>query len=255
MTGKVLTPKMRRFILGLGPRSREGDLAIVLGLSRHQVARVRCRNPKARRYKAPISRDAVRRAWQRWKAGEPVRIVNLICWAQTTGTRRGRQQENLPANRNRHYTVGDESEMEERIGQERLVEIATTLKRGRPALRVKLKRSGMLSRVYEHSCVRLARRLGVSPGTVNAWCHMREPAEWLELVDTGEVLAIATRPRLRSYLEGNPLTGFHHAIGKIRIVHADDAEWLLTGGYKGGETDWDALYREAVCDPDIGGEL
>jgi hypothetical protein len=128
---------------------------------------------------------------------------NLHYWAQESGTRY--------ANQHKLWTLGDDEVLREQVGRKSMLDIARLLKRTTRAIKARLWLLGIRRQAVQYTCGELARSLHVSQWTVNSYCHAG---------------------LLRSWLEGH-----------WRIVHADDAEWLLSN-YRYYSTCWESIRGE-----------
>jgi|GEM_PF-6558334 len=224
------------FLRLMAPLCRAEDLGAVLDrrapsdilhtLRRHRIPG-RCIQVR------PMALQAIRRAWREYQQGvQPKRDV-LGLWAQRSGSRL--------CNRGRLWSQGDIEEVMDRVGREPLGDIAADLRRSRSAVSRMLAELGNNHLIYRYSCSALADALSIPRRTVNWWCHPRRVVT--VLTDCGQIRrgprADAIHewhgwrpPLLRSWLELC-----------WRVVHVDDAEWLLEH-YQMFETDWQRLRAE-----------
>ena len=207
MTRKRFTPAEIAFIKQLAPQCRVKDLCDALQRSDTSgLLKLMRRIGIAGRGRAtapPMASDAVKEAWRQYQAQGSI-SENLPYWGQESGRRM--------ANRHRDWAQGDDESLSELVGREPIAAIAKRLKRTSAAVKARLWMLGIRHKAVEYTCSKLARRLNISPRTVNKYCH-------------------GNPPRLRSWFEGH-----------WRVVHADDAEWLLEN-YKYYETSWPEVVK------------
>ena len=114
------------------------------------------------------------------------------------------------ASHRREWTLGDDETLRELVGRESICLLAKRLRRTTAAVKGRLWTLGIRHKAVENTCGRLAAKLGITQSVVNGYCH-------------------GDNPRLRSWLEG-----------RWRVVHVDDAEWLLDH-YRYYDTPWREL--------------
>jgi len=126
---------------------------------------------------------------------------------EVRGGRRGRRF----ANDRKRWTLGDEELLRELAGRESLLSISRKLKRTRGAVLCRAQRLNLVDLAFRFTTGRLGALLKVSRHTVRTWCN---------------------EGKLRGYFERTR-----------RIVHADDAEWIIEN-YSYAGTDWHKLQEE-----------
>ena len=157
----------------------------------------------------PLSAEAVERAWERYQAGEHIPVDTLRLWSQESG--RGF------INKAMLWTDGDIAVLRDNVGRMPLIKLARKLRRRATALRAMLNKMKDKPRFWRCTCGVLARALGVHADTVRRWCVLGYVRHWRE--------------------------------GSHRVIHLEDAEWLASGGFRWGDTDWGKLKTEVWDGP------
>ena len=209
MTRKRFCEKEIAFIELMAPLCRAGDISAALQRpSARGIQRVMAQNEIRGRQRGevqPMAREAVKEAWRRYQAGLQI-SSNLRYWSQDSGSR--------TASHRREWTLGDDETLREFVGREPIRDIAKRLRRTVPAVKDRLWTLGIRHKTVENTCGKLAAKLKIAQTAINAYCH-------------------GNKPRLRSWLEG-----------RWRVVHVDDAEWLLEH-YRYYETPWERMGQAA----------
>lgn len=188
------------FIRLMVPHSSNAAIGAALGSSKAAITTFRYRDRcmyGRKRKPVPLCRAATVEAWRRFQAGEDLRIDLLALWTSDSEDPADRSA------RGRIWTHGDSAELFELVGTMPVREIAATIKRPFVGVKEQLSRLGISRMPYYWSTANIARRLqakGFKVGldAITARCYSFR----------GQ--------RLRSWREG-----------QMRIVHRDDAEWMV----------------------------